>query len=794
MIRFILILASFSMLLLSIDMKTQNLESKGNLKYAYLDVSKSVPKKLIEDGLSYLKKYNDSFDLKIIPFAKTLSKKQFSYSEDLDLKEIQENFKESDLNKTNFDSVLQNYIDNSVVITDGFFHSIINESLIETKKADVFIPSDNYVKALKINSFFAPKFVEANTNYSVMVDIVNDSEEDRSGEIKVYRNNEVIFSDIVNVSKKDKFFKKIEEESLIKDDVLYTIELNTNDISYRRNVRVSKKKSKKILIVSRILKEARPLERLIKLTGYKIESILNSELKEGLDLSVYDLVILNNVHKNELKKQTPKEIKSYVANGGKFFMLGGNKSFGLGNYKGSEIEEILPVTLLNPKRKQERINLAVQLLIDKSQSMSGNQKIDYAKLAAREVIRNLKDEDYFGLIGFEEKYFIARRMAKLQGSRELAIKRVGLLFASGGTELLPAMSRASVELSRARSTKKHLIILTDGKLPDGKFNRSYYLQLVSDLRLSGVTVSVFVIGNVNDSLLEEMARLGKGTYYKTGNAGNLPRLFIEDVKKNGREQTKQEKGPYKVIGMQADRFNYFNYPKLFGFVETKLKSNAKLSLELRTKEKKQPLLAFYDYKKGKTAAFTSDLNSRWSKLWFNWDDLFRFIKEVFRELELESNVNSKNLDFDYNFLFSRGASKLKLNIFSNYNINDLKFRVYDKENKLISHSIKDNGFGNVDLEFSVINKGVHRFELQYEGELITSYFDVEKKANEDVVGLGVNRRVLNLLNSKFKKIVDVKNKIAKSTKTKIEIDFYYLLIALLVLVFEMFYRKKISDK
>ena len=81
---------------------------------------------------------------------------------------------------------------------------------------------------------------------------------------------------------------------------------------------------------------------------------------------------------------------------------------------GSPIAELLPVDPLPPQAKQKRLTVAVELIIDKSNSMRDNSKLEFSKEAAREVVRNLKDEDFIGVIGFDSSPFEVVRLLRLE--------------------------------------------------------------------------------------------------------------------------------------------------------------------------------------------------------------------------------------------------------------------------------------------------------------------------------------------------------------------------------------------
>ncbi|NOX96700.1 MAG: VWA domain-containing protein [Nitrospirae bacterium] len=63
------------------------------------------------------------------------------------------------------------------------------------------------------------------------------------------------------------------------------------------------------------------------------------------EFSEYDVIIFGNIKRDFFTSAQLAAIKTMVEEGGAFIMLGGKNSFGAGNYRGTPIEEILPVSL-----------------------------------------------------------------------------------------------------------------------------------------------------------------------------------------------------------------------------------------------------------------------------------------------------------------------------------------------------------------------------------------------------------------------------------------------------------------
>jgi len=74
-----------------------------------------------------------------------------------------------------------------------------------------------------------------------------------------------------------------------------------------------------------------------------------SEIPSSLNqLSKYDVIILSDVPSSSLGKKRMNSLKEYVGDGGGLGMIGGWESFTglIGNYKGTPVEEVLPVSCM----------------------------------------------------------------------------------------------------------------------------------------------------------------------------------------------------------------------------------------------------------------------------------------------------------------------------------------------------------------------------------------------------------------------------------------------------------------
>ena len=429
---------------------------------------------------------------------------------------------------------------------------------------------------------------------------------------------------------------------------------------------VSVTPKEKVLLLSARAQDNRYLEKALSNRGLGITAINLADSPTAIPAPQgFGSVILNNVSRDRLPPALLNSLDEYVSNGGGLIMVGGEQSLGLGGYKNTAIEKVLPVTLAPPQKEERRT--AVILVLDKSGSMRRQNKILYAKAGARAVARNLKDTDLLGIIGFDQEPFVVVPLEYLGKTRVDIDDRIERLKASGGTFLLPALTEAKRQLERQHASRKHIIILTDGETGG---SGSSYLDLVTAMRNElKITISAIAVGEEpNLRLLSRVADYGGGAFHHASDPSTLPDLFVNELDTEEDEKTMVEQTLTPVPNWDSPLLKDLgsrSLPPVKGYVETELKKGARLDLALRANGKRPPLMASWSYGQGKAAAFTSDANGRWSAPWVSWEGFSKFWAQTLRwslpEAKRKESHFSVELGYDERGLlidlFSYGASE-----------------------------------------------------------------------------------------------------------------------------------------
>jgi uncharacterized membrane protein len=394
---------------------------------------------------------------------------------------------------------------------------------------------------------------------------------------------------------------------------------------------VSVAPTEKVLLLSDRAQDNRYLETVLKGRGLGVTA-LNVAAKPAAIPSPepFGAVILNNVARDKLPPALVNGLENYVSKGGGLIMVGGEESLGLGGYKGSTVEKALPVTLIPPQKEEH--STAVILVIDKSGSMRKENRILYAKEGARTVARNLKDTDLLGIVGFDQEPFVVVPLDYLGRARPDIEDRLSRLKASGGTFLLPALHEAKRQLERQDATRKQIVILTDGETGG---SGSDYLDLVSVMhREQKMIISAIAVGEqANLRLLSRIADYGGGAFHHTSDPSTLPDLFLDEMEEEGEEKTMVEKDLTPIPNRESPLLKGLEdrpLPPVKGYVEAEVKKGARTDIALRVDGKRPPLMASWEYGQGKSVAFTSDANGRWSAPWVSWEGFSKFWSQAVR--------------------------------------------------------------------------------------------------------------------------------------------------------------------
>ena len=341
-----------------------------------------------------------------------------------------------------------------------------------------------------------------------------------------------------------------------------------------------------------------------------------------------DAVVLEDVSAEELGKPRARAIDAAVRDQALGLLaFGGNRSFSLGKYYKSPLQDALPVKSLVPGKLQRK-NVAVELVLDRSGSMinevGGVPKIAMAQAAARGALDFLlKHRDQIGIVTFEVKAKPLVPLTRVEPGNVRAIERkINNIPANGGTNVYKGLAEGVEEIERSKAKERHIILLTDGISEPGT-----YTELLPGLKRNKISVATVALGAEADfKLLKQIAADTGGNYYRTENARELPKIFDKETRLNTRTvRLRGEIGvsagdPSPITGSLVGE----RLPPLRGNVVTELKPGAEAALLGQDKDHPpDPALAQWQYGAGRVAVWTPGLTPEWAGEWLAHERLFQ---------------------------------------------------------------------------------------------------------------------------------------------------------------------------
>jgi uncharacterized membrane protein len=472
-----------------------------------------------------------------------------------------------------------------------------------------------------------PATVSLETPYEIRVVIM--SSQENQGELVLLRNDKLLANQKVTLQPGKNVVTltdTLPESGLylykavinVPDDVFFQ---NNEGLSFTRGTRKSQ-----ILYLADERRGSNPFAEALTMQGLELVPKGVTDLTGSLhDLLEYNAIILDNVSGQSLSYTTMENIETYVKDmGGGLIMIGGDNSFGAGYYNNTPVEKALPV-FMDTLTDMTFSGLCLIFVIDKSSSMTtsvaGKSKLEMAKIAAFSSIELLNPTDRVGIIAFDTEFTWIVPITHASERQNIA-NELSSIREVGGTDMYPALTEVFQVLKQEEASRKHVIVLSDGRTQTADFQ-----SLVQSMRAAGVSLSTVAIGSDADvDLLRSMAEWGNGRSYYTEDPSTIPTIFTGETKIVAKNLL-VEKPNQPTLTMRNEILQGIDerdLPTIYGQVETYPKPGASVLL----KTPPGPLLAAWQYGLGRSVAFTSDLSGRWGKDWVNWAHYGKFTAQM----------------------------------------------------------------------------------------------------------------------------------------------------------------------
>jgi uncharacterized membrane protein/Mg-chelatase subunit ChlD len=402
----------------------------------------------------------------------------------------------------------------------------------------------------------------------------------------------------------------------------------------------------RVLLVEGMAGEGTTLADALGAGGLHVDRVAVAALPTVDQLSAYTSIVLVDVSSPSL---APAQVGALSVASKDFgvgmVVVGGDRSYALGGYLNSDLEQLLPVVsdVTDPKR---RLSVAEVLAIDSSGSMTachcsgganglatggnrgagGVNKTDVSRAAATRAISALNANDQVGVLAFntEQKWIVPLQALPAE---DVVTKGLNSLTPAGGTDLTTPLPKAAEALRATKSQLKHIILFTDGFTSQDALTGM--AQQAAQLYAQGITVSVLATGEASTDQLAAVAAAGHGRFYADQDLSQVPTIMAQEAVLATRNLVSEGTFYPKVVSSVPVVRNLTASPPLLGYMATTAKATA--STLLTVGDQGDPLLASWQDGLGKVTSWTSDASARWSQQWAGWPGYVAFWSGVVKD-------------------------------------------------------------------------------------------------------------------------------------------------------------------
>ncbi len=318
------------------------------------------------------------------------------------------------------------------------------------------------------------------------------------------------------------------------------------------------------------------------------------------NLNNYYALVIDDIPAASLTEKIG-QLTEFVVDGNGLFVVGGKNSFDNGNYKNSVIETILPVFVSSAEKKEGRVN--VVLVADISGSMGAavglGTAVALGKSLIVSVLRDLAPENHVGMTAFNQDAYTIAPLLPMVQQTDLE-DRIARLREGGGTQVFAGLARAVVMLQQT-SGSKNIIVLTDGQSQSEETDITTAQAAANE----GIKIYPIGVGDTNDPLLQQLASITGGVYFKATEASRIKILF-------GNLDEEKKLAEKSLLVLDKNHFITADLnpkAKIYGFNQVLAKTGARL---LMTTSSGEPALAVWRLGLGRVGVLATDDGSAWA--------------------------------------------------------------------------------------------------------------------------------------------------------------------------------------
>ncbi len=496
---------------------------------------------------------------------------------------------------------------------------------------DVVVPGEETDDDVAVTSFVAPETVSPGEPFELRIAVT--STRATSAALTIHRDSALALRQEVSLSAGRNVF--ILPEAMERPGVsVFSCRVTAGPVADRRaenNVAfayVTAWSKPRVLLASSKGAAGSLLAAVLEAADMEITAVPPDGVPALPEIAGYDLLVLDDVPATALSASQMSAVANYVRHlGGGLMAIGGRGSFGLGGYRGTPLEDVLPVW----SDVRERVafpSLAAVIVLDRSGSMAtaqgGMSKLDLAREAAYSVVELMNETDMIGVLAFDTESFWAVPI-RSAGEREEIAQGLSTLVAEGGTSMYPALVEAHSKLVATPAMVRHLVVLSDGVSASADFE-----EVCRKIASDGITVTTVAVGQDSDiELMKNIADWGRGRAYYTDDIYAIPQILTTEALVMSRSLAVEAPfipSPGAPAPFLAD-IEWEECPQLEGYVAASLKGQASAHLVSPVGD---PVLASWHVGLGRSVAFTSSAGPPWGARWSPWKGAARMWAQAAR--------------------------------------------------------------------------------------------------------------------------------------------------------------------
>jgi Ca-activated chloride channel family protein len=359
--------------------------------------------------------------------------------------------------------------------------------------------------------------------------------------------------------------------------------------------------------------------RSLRMGGWSVDWLRPAQFPSSFNaLGEVEAIILDDVAIGDMSGAAWVTLEKAVRGGGAgLIVLGGKNSFAAGGYRGSRLENILPVTSEAPETKGRA---AIMFVVDKSGSMGQTQnsteRFSYAREAVLGTVAALDESDLVGLLLFDAAPSVVLPIEA--GSHKSRFSdNAWDAKPSGGTKLALALESAVNRLTKVDVDQRLIILVTDGSVE----SREQLLAVRRKIQSLSIEMVVLLIGSgAEDRTMLSLVGERADRLLNVSDVTMLPRLMragFEKWKTPFRTGTSTPKQNLPIPFMDETR----RWPDVTGYCVTTARPGSDVFLK---SDRGMTLLASHFSGSGRVVALPAGLGP-WAADWQSWSGWGKFM-------------------------------------------------------------------------------------------------------------------------------------------------------------------------